>query len=369
MRWLFGLLVAVALTAAALVAALWGYGWANRSGPHEYAAVTDEDRTRARAYLDAAIPKMPEGWAFSTFRPNPDEPNVSLRVGLVKAPSSKGTVIIVPGYTAPLDLYAGTINAFLGAGYSVAGLEYRGQGRSHRDLDHPEKGYVASYERLGADLAAYVKALKVDGAGDVFVYGNSMGGHVALRAAGDGEKPDVTAYALVAPMVRIETGAFPYSVARGITSFYGMTGLGGEFTLGQTAFHPSRIDWENGNSCNPNPKTAWSRDALFILEPESRVVGTTNDWVRRTMASTDTLTADGYAARIDRPVLMFTAEKETFVNSDTAAAMCSAIDSGPGTCTRHHYPEASHCLVQESTTVRDDLYTRAIRFFEENGTH
>lgn len=349
-------MLVVAVLTVAVLGGAWGYGWSSRTGPHAYAPVPDDLRAEAESYLEASLPAMPDGWEWGTFEP---EPGVGLRIGRIERPGAKGTVLVVPGYTAPLELYSEAVRAFVDAGYAVAGLEYRGQGLSYRDLPNPEMGHVASWERLGADLAAYVGKLRRTGGGRVFVYANSMGAHVALRAAGDA-KPDVTAYALLAPMVRIETGGFPYAVARNITRFYAATGMDGEFAVGRGPFDPAAVHWDGETPCNTNPKTAWRRDALFLARPKLRVTGTTNGWVARTTASTDVLTAPGYAARIDKPVLMLTAGREAFVDTPAAAALCEAM----GQCTRQHYPDASHCLVDESEAVRDDVFARTVQFFD-----
>ena len=356
MKWLWCTLAAITVATLALLAGIWGYGWSNRAGPHAYATVTEEQRRKAGDYLLASLPFMPDGWEWSFFEP---EDGVRLRVGRIERPDAKGTVLVVPGYTAPIDLYSEAVRAFVDAGYAVAGIEYRGQGLSHRDLDNPEMGHVASWERLGADLAAFVEEIKRTGGGRVFVYANSMGAHVALRAAGDAA-PHVAAYAMVAPMVRIDTGAFPYAVARNLTRFYAATGQDGEFTIGRGPFDPAAVAWDEGTTCNPNPQTAWRRDALFMRDQRLRVTGATNGWVARTTASTDLITAPGYAARITAPVIMFTAGKEAFVDTPAAAAMCEAL----GSCERQHYPDASHCLMDESQTVRDDVLARTIRFFD-----
>ena len=349
MKWLFGLIAAVAI----LVGGFWAYGWSKRSGPHEYAKVTPELVERSKAYLDANLEPLPDGWEWSVFQP---EEGVALRVGRVDVPNAKGTVVVVPGFTATIELYGSTIRALREAGYNVAGFEYRGQGLSARELPNPEMGYVGSWPRLGADLAAYVETLP----GNVYVFANSMGAHVALRAAGDAQ-PDVKGYVLTVPMVRIVTGGFPYEVARGITTFFSLTGMDGEYTEGQVPWRPDRISWGKGNDCNTNPDTAWLRDALFALNEPMRTTGTTNGWVRRTMASSDEITQADYARRIDEPVLMFTAGRESYVDTDAAAAMCGAMDS----CERVHFPESSHCIVDEKPEVASRIHARTVRFLDE----
>ena len=348
MKWLFGTLAVVAV----LVGGFWAYGWSKRSGPHEYARVSAADIERSKAYLDANLKPLPDGWAWDVFEP---EEGVALRTGGVDVSGAKATVVLVPGFTGAIELYSDTIGALHDAGYSVRGFEYRGQGLSTRELPHPEMGFVKSWPRLGEDLAAYLGTIE----GDVFVFANSMGAHVALRAAGD-RQPDVKGYVLTVPMVQINTGGFPYPVARGITTFFSATGMDGEYTEGQIPWHPSRIEWGKGSSCNTNPDTAWLRDALFTLNAPMRTTGTTNGWVRRTMASTDELLDPAFAARVDKPVLMFTAGQDSFVDTGAAAGMCAAM----GSCRRVHFPESAHCIIEEKPDVATTIHEEAVAFMD-----
>ena len=112
-----------------LVAAFWASSWFTMrdSSPHAYAPVTEEEKAEAEAYIAAGLPPMPQGWSWETFEP---EPGIELRVGSAKtsAPQSKGTILLVPGYTAMLELYSETFQTFIDDGYDIAGIEYRGQG-------------------------------------------------------------------------------------------------------------------------------------------------------------------------------------------------------------------------------------------------
>ena len=130
-------------------------------------------------------------------------------------------------------------------------------------MPNPEKGHVKSYDTLASEVATYIEKLKADGAEKVFVYANSMGGHIALRMAGNNQ-PDVESYFLLVPMVEINTGAFPYGVARALTTFYSYTGLGEAFAPGQTAFIPGKEKLGTPSRCMDNASTAQIRDALYI---------------------------------------------------------------------------------------------------------
>lgn len=353
MRILKWLIVVLAVLLFAFWA--WSYFTMRDTEPHAYAPVTDEQKSEAQAYLKASLRPMPEGWQWQDFEP---EEGVHLRTGQVDVAGANDTVLIIPGYTAMVELYSDAAHAFAEAGYNVAAIDYRGQGLSHRDLPNPEKGHIESWDKLTSDVSAYIAKLKEEGASRVFVYANSMGGHLALRMAGI-DRPDVEGYFLLVPMVQIETGAFPYPVARGLTTFYSYTGLSDAFVIGRGPFVPGAIPLGTASECMDNPATAQRRDALFILDEEYRVTGNTNEWVWRTMNSTDRITSPDFLATIDKPFYMVTAGIDKWVSTPKATETCEAMNA----CTLAHYTKSRHCIADETPQVAAEIYARALAFF------
>ena len=351
MKYLFRTIVGVVVATLVL---FFLAGWMQRSGPYEEATITEEQRAQAQAYLDNALAPLPEGWTFETFEP---ETGISLRAGRIEASNAKGTVVIVPGYTASLELYARTIAALHEGGYTVAGLEQRGQGLSARVLDEPDKGHVESYDDLAGDLAKYVATLD----GPVMLYGNSMGGHIAVRMLGRDDAPNVAATFLLVPMMKINTAPFPYGVARGITTVHSWMGFDRERAVGQGAWDPANIAYGEPGRCNATPERAWTQDALYAVRPELRVRGTTNGWVRRTVSSSDEINDPAFLSKLDAPVLMVTAGVDHYVDNEASAQACEAM----GNCRREHYEASLHCIVNETDAVRDDIFAKAIAFFDE----
>ncbi|MDD9910330.1 MAG: alpha/beta hydrolase [Ahrensia sp.] len=349
-------------TVVLLIGAFWvsSYLLMRDTEPHAYAPVTETEKQEAEAYIASGLASMPTGWKWGTFEP---QPGVVLRTGQAKTSTSprKGTVVLVPGYTAMLELYSETFQTFLNDGYDVAALEYRGQGLSHRELDNPEKGYVSSYDMLTGELADFINQLKVDGAGPVHIYANSMGGHIALRMAGQ-DRPDVASYFLLVPMVKIETGDFPYGVARVLAGFYSYTGLGNAFAPGQGPFVPGQEKLGTPSPCMNNAKTAQIRDALFIRNEAYRVTGTTNDWVTRTMASTDLIASQSFVDRVKKPVFMVTAGDDRWVSTEAATQLCERLSS----CEIAHYEESRHCIAREKPETAQDIFRKAKDFFAAN---
>ncbi len=101
---------------------------------HEYTQISDEQRQQASDYLVGKVTPRPDTWQWETFTP---EKGIDLRTGTVDAENAKGTVIFVPGFTGTIDMSMETITQLNRAGYRVAAIEYRGQGKSHRPLSNP----------------------------------------------------------------------------------------------------------------------------------------------------------------------------------------------------------------------------------------
>ena len=121
----------LALTGLVVFGLLIAAGVYKTSGEHAYADVSDEQAAMARAYLANAQPPMPEGAVFGRFeRVN----GIPLETLTLPHPAPKATIVIAPGFTAPLEVYASTFAAFHDAGYAVTALSQRGQGRSWRCL-------------------------------------------------------------------------------------------------------------------------------------------------------------------------------------------------------------------------------------------
>lgn len=115
----------------------------------------------------------------------------------------RGLALLLPGRTEFLEKAAIPAAALVTRGFSVAALDWRGQGRSDRLAAPPEKGHVADFRDYGRDLAALVAAPEVVDAGPpALVVAHSMGGAIALEALAEGGLPRVP-LVLSAPMLAI----------------------------------------------------------------------------------------------------------------------------------------------------------------------
>ena len=350
------------------VCALWGAGYfmTNADDPYQASLVTKEQKTAAQAYLDANLEPMPDGWLWETFEPDLD---ITLETGFLEAPggfaAAKGTIIFLPGFTSPLELYSYGYQRFHDAGFNIAAISYRGQGRSTRSLafTHPEKGYVEDYTILADDVERFVAATRtrVGREKPIFVFGNSKGGHIALRMAGD-LLPDIKAYALKVPMVHIKTGDFPYWFAGTASWFWSQTGLGTNYAPGQSAWKAADMKLNEPTACASNPARANFRDAIFALNEDLRVKDTTNQWVSATVSSTKRLLDPASHASITAPVFMVTDGWVLIVSTPSSEAFCKAL----GDCTFRRFEDADHCIQRGPDADRAAIYDDVIRFFESH---
>lgn len=348
----------IIVTLLVVIGALWAFAFLTlQFSSHEYAQLSVQQKTAAKEYLQGKLTPQPEDWQWNTFYPQPDVP---LRTGVVRHPHSKGMVIVVPGYTGTIEMIMREIVQIHEAGFSVAAIEYRGQGASWRPLSNPEKGYVRDYAELADDLARFARSVDSPEL-PLFFYSISKGAHITVRMALT-EGVDVSAFALVVPMIKINTGDFPYDATANIARGFTMLGLGAQYAPGQADWPGESFELGVATGCNANADLAQSQSALFAEQPLLRVGGTTMKWLKETMESTAFIQSTSLKDRITAPVKVFTAGIDELVDTKAAQEFCNALAN----CVEVHKPAARHCITREDMTVYDSIIQESIRHFEAN---
>jgi len=345
MKIISGLLVALVL--------VWGITYYRvNNETHEYAAVSTAQREAAQTYLQGKLTAPHSDWQWVEFEA---APGVILRGGKLKHENAKGTVMVVPGFTGSIEMTLREINQIHAAGFSVAAVEYRGQGKSYRPLNNPEKGYVEDYKLLAKEVLSFARTHQEPNK-PLFFYSISKGAHITMRMAAELE-PDIAAYALMVPMIKINTGTLGYETVRTLATVLQTLGLGKMYAPGQGAYTPE--EYNVATPCNGNPDTAQSQGAMFALNPELRTRGSTVKWLYETFRSSDLLLDPKYSRNISAPVLLFTAGIDHLVDSDAAQQFCDGLPN----CKLTHVEQARHCITRENFAVYDGLVDQAITHF------
>jgi lysophospholipase len=105
-------------------------------------------------------------------------------------PRVRGTVCILQGRTEFIERYFETVAELRRRGFAVVVFDWRGQGRSGREIDNPRKGYVRDFAHYRRDLdAVRAEVLEPHMPKPHFCLAHSMGGAVALVGAREGWLP------------------------------------------------------------------------------------------------------------------------------------------------------------------------------------
>lgn len=119
------------------------------------------------------------------WRTAPD--GVRLRIVAWPLDGASGTVFIFPGRTEYAEKYGRIARYLQGHGFSVATIDWRGQGFSDRLLDDRAKGHVLEFRDYQQDVGELVSACDALGLAEPrHLIAHSMGGAIGLRALLEG---------------------------------------------------------------------------------------------------------------------------------------------------------------------------------------
>jgi lysophospholipase len=135
---------------------------------------------------DNPIPKRPVVTQIET------RDGVRLRVARWRQTTrrARGTVCIMQGRAEFIERYFEVITELRRRGFAVVAFDWRGQGRSGREVDNPRKGHVRSFAHYRRDLDAIQREiLEPLMPKPHFALAHSMGGAIALAGAREGWLP------------------------------------------------------------------------------------------------------------------------------------------------------------------------------------
>lgn len=280
---------------------------------------------------------------------------VTLRYVIHRVSPSKGAVILVPGRTEAMIKFAEVIDDLNAEGYSTYALDVRGQGASDRMLADHDKGYVVSFQDYVTDLAQFVtNVVQKDQPKNTFILAHSMGGAISVLLA-DQHPELITAMALTAPMLQINAGAFPDSIASTLGFTACSASDGTAFAIGSGDYQ-EEADFAANSVTSSQPRWEWKRGQLRDA-PELRLGGITWRWL------CESLTASSHAQSLGRyssvPVLIMQAEKDQVVKPGGQTRYCG--DSP--VCQLTVMPGSKHEILQEQDSIRNRALSQVVRFF------
>jgi lysophospholipase len=229
-------------------------------------------------------------------------------------PPHRGTICCFTGRSEYIERYFETIADLRRRGFTVAIMDWRGQGGSTRALSNPRKGHIRDYSEYDRDLACFMEQVVMPHCPPPYVaLAHSMGGHILLREAGH---PDSWFSRIIvsAPMLEFHparVGA-PEFVARCYAAGGTLLRCGSAYVRGGGDEFQEGAVYE-GNALTSDRERFERNLALAKAAPQLTIGAATISWLNASFRSMKMLNDPAYAAAVKVPVLLFVAGADTIV--------------------------------------------------------
>lgn len=251
---------------------------------------------------------------------------VALRAGLFPAPGEeKGGVILLPGRAEFIEKYYEVIGELHARGFSVAAMDWRGQGFSSRQLADPAKGHIDDFQTYENDLRFFLdhfalKRLK----GPHLILAHSMGGGIVLRMLARG-RADIAAAVLSAPMTRVIADDFKRMAARLLARLAVAAGLGEMQAPARSEIRPAPFEANRLTS----DRARYERfRALQKAASQACVGAPTFHWLLGALRLSDFLNDPRRLRAIKTPVLIVSPRDDRIVDVRSHDAVAASLPNG-----------------------------------------
>jgi len=238
---------------------------------------------------------------------------------------ARGTVVLSPGRTEPIEKYFEVVEDLLTRGFAVLLHDWRGQGLSARSLPDRLKGHARGYEPFLTDYKALLDTFGARLPKPWIAMGHSMGGCLTLLAIAKGERR-FSACVLSAPMLGISTGGVPPWVAAVLSWTLSRLGFAGRY-IGGGEYDPLTQTFEADKLTHDRARHDRYR-AQLKAEPRIALGGVTWGWLDFAVSACAWLARPGAVEGIDIPVTIVAAELDDRVLNPTQKAIASRLPRG-----------------------------------------
>lgn len=241
------------------------------------------------------------------------------------AGSPRGTVVLSPGRTEPIEKYFEVVEDLLGRGFAVLLHDWRGQGLSARALPDRLKGHARGYQPFLADYGALLDAFETRMPKPWIAMGHSMGGCLTLLALAKGETR-FAACVLSAPMLGINTGGVPRWAAATLSWTLSRVGFAGRYVSGGQ-YDPLTQIFEADKLTHDRARYDRYR-AQLKANPRIALGGVTWGWLDFAVSACAWLARRGAVERLDIPVTIVAAELDDRVLNPALKAIAKRLPRG-----------------------------------------
>lgn len=232
-----------------------------------------------------------------------------LALRLVRWSEGGSPVLICTGRNESLEKYHEIAGGFAHRGYSVWGMDWRGQGLSGREIGRAARGHVGSFTSYVDDLRVVLRHV----GGSPILFAHSMGGHIGLRYA-HGDANAFRVMMLSSPMIDIRTRPLPRKAVTWLARTARTVGLSEAYLPGHRTLVARNARFRRNVLTANRERFDWIA-ALHRNHPELITGGATFGWLAAATESIDVLGQPGYAEMITTPTLILSAGNDRVVDN------------------------------------------------------
>jgi lysophospholipase len=262
----------------------------------------------------------------------------------------RGTVCILQGRAEFIERYFETITELRRRGFAVVTFDWRGQGRSGREVDNPRKGHVKDFSRYRRDLEAVrAEVLEPLMPKPHFVLAHSMGGAIALLGAREGWLPFERLVATT-PMIDLCLVKITH-LRRTSARLLRWLGFGASFVPGGGETPISTKPFE-GNRLTSDPKRHARNAVLASAMGEGAIGDPTIAWTDAAFRLMNRFRDPRFAIDIRIPTLIVAAGADPVCATPAIERFAARLKAGHAIV----IPGARHEILMERDVIRSEFW-------------
>ncbi len=245
----------------------------------------------------------------------------------------RGSVVLSPGRTEPIEKYAEVVGELQGRGFCVLAHDWRGQGlserfaRVERDRSGDRAGHARGWRRFMSDASRVLGGFEARLPRPWIGLGHSMGGALTLLAMSQDAELFQGAV-LCAPMLGLRLSGRSPALVAAVSAVMTLAGHAARVTppaLPHTAAEGPKLS--RSGAALTHDRERWAAyEALLARAPELVTGDQTWGWLQFAFILSSRLRAPGVLERVQAPVAILGAERDLLVAN---AAQRTAADRLP----------------------------------------
>ncbi len=273
-----------------------------------------------------------------------------------------GTVALFNGRIEFIEKYCEVIAELLGRGFTVATLDWRGQGGSARLLADRRRGHVEDFNDYVEDLAAFMdQVVQPHCPAPYFGLAHSMGAAILLLSAGTGGYA-FERMVLSAPLIRLFAGRGTHrwsavAVRLAVMGGFSQTRVPRTVPKSDDAPHFTNNRF-TGDRCR------FARTQAILNEaPDLRAGRPTFGWINAAYRAMDVFARHDFPGSVTVPTLMLVCGNDRVVSNRAIEELAMAMPAGGHLLV----PGARHELMMERDAMRDMFWGAFDAFIPGSG--